>query len=598
MAMTVRGALLALLMGWATAAGSQAATSPVRLEAERYRFDLERNFFASPETEVAERPVLVREAAALRALASRIETPADLLAAFEADDRVQRRFRRHDLYLFLRFATDISREDGLRDADALRGTVRASRQALRRAVIARDDAWIAAALREQSGLARYAFFIATIRREAPHLLGSEQQGVVSALEPLLGAGDYPRIVNGLRFGTVEAEGRALDAGSDRAEIGASPSPQVRREGSRLLFAGYGAQRDLFAHLLVRTIAGSNALARLRGHASAEAEAAFDAYVTPEHYADLLAAVARHGDSYKQWQARAADPLAVALGWGPGEAAAAIVASAAALGPAYAREYAELLDPANGRADLAGGDRRLPMMGTASVYPTGRSAIYMQAFGGSLLELVVLAHEGGHAVQAQLMHRHGVPIAYAAGPGYFTESFGRFQELLLLDHLDRAARVPRDRTRLRDALAARLMSVFPSAEEAAVELAIHRGVSEGRIRTADDLDAATEAAGATYSIDYQRTPERRGLWMLSEGYFMAPMQELNDAYASLLAIRYFQLWRRDPARFRAGYLALLSGGYDDEPGDLLRRHLDIDMIAPGFVAETMAALQAEVAALYR
>ena len=87
-------------------------------------------------------------------------------------------------------------------------------------------------------------------------------------------------------------------------------------------------------------------------------------------------------------------------------------------------------------------------------------------------------------------------------------------------------------------------------------------------------------------------------MLSEGYFLAPMQELNDAYASLLSVRYFQLWRRDPARFRAAYLALLSGGYDDEPGDLLRRHLGIDRMAPGFLAETMAGLQAEVAALYR
>lgn len=88
-------------------------------------------------------------------------------------------------------------------------------------------------------------------------------------------------------------------------------------------------------------------------------------------------------------------------------------------------------------------------------PTGGSAIYINAFGGSLLDLIVLAHEGGHAVQAQLMLRNNVPMAYAAGPGYFTESFGRFQELLLLDHLNRAASTVDEKRLMRDTFAARL-----------------------------------------------------------------------------------------------------------------------------------------------
>lgn len=577
---------------------AQTASTTIAEEARRYRFDLERNFFPTPAAELAGQGVVERDADALGALAGRIETASDLLTAFEAEDRLQRLFRRHDLYLFLRYATDIRREEGMQAADALRARVRAARQALRRAILLRDAAWLQAARAAEPSLSRYAFYIDTIRRNAPHVLAAEQQAIVSALEPQLGAGDYPRIVNGLTFGTVQVDGRALDARRDRGLIEASSSPETRRAGARLIFAGYATQRDLLAFLLVRAVAGSDALARLRGHASAEAEAAFDAWVSPEHYEALLAAIARHGETYKAWQRRAPNPFASAERWSPARAAAGIVVSAGALGPIYQGEFAALLDPANGRADLAGGDNRLPLTGTASVYPTGSSAIYMQDFQGTLLDLIVLAHEGGHAVQAQLMVRSGVPMAYAAGPGYFTESFGRFQELLTLDHLYRAARTPEARDRLRDALAARLFSVFASAEEAAVELAIHKGVGEGRLRTADDLDAATAGAGAPYSLDYERTPERRGLWMLSEGYFMAPMQELNDAYASLLAIRYFQLHRRDPAGFRSGYLALLSSGYDGAPADLLRRHLGIDMNAPAFVAETMASLRTEIDALYR
>jgi oligoendopeptidase F len=594
--------LAALLAGGGARLTAQsppvATQAAIEAEARQFRFDLERNFFASHEAEIADRAEVRRAADALTALAAGIDRPDELLAALEADDRLQRRFRRHDLYLFLRFAVDIRREADLAAADELRTSVRAARQALRRAVTALEPEWIAAATRSQPLLSGFAYMMASFGREAPHLLPSDRQSVVAALEPLLGAGDYPRIVNSLTFESLEVDGEALNAGRDRSRIDASPSPEIRRAGARLTLAGYARQRELFAHMLVHVVQGSNALARLRGHASAIDEAAFDAQVSAAGYQALLAEVARHGPAYRRWQERVANPMGSAARWTPSAAAALIVESARDLDPAYGREFADLLDRRNGRADLGGGDQRVPIMGTASVYPTGNSAIYMQSFQGTLLDLIVLAHEGGHAVQAELMEKAGVPMAYAAGPGYFTESFGRFQELLLLDRLHRTARDPQLRREMRDALAARLLSVFPSAEEASIELAIHRGVAEGRVRTADDLDAATAEAGAPYSLEYARVPERRGVWMLSEGYFMAPMQELNDAHASLLSVRYFQLYRRDPEAFRRAYLALLSGGYSDRPNELLLRHLGLDMMARGFAAETMSGLLRDVEALYR
>lgn len=581
----------------AGAAWAQTPPSTVAAEAAGYRFNLS-NLFPTSADEVARREEVLRQAAALNALTEKLQNSSDLLAAFETEDRMLRGFRRHDLYLFLRYATDIRREGDLSAADDLRRPIRAARQALHRAVLARGPAWVDAAFREEPELARYRFHVETLRRNAAHALDAEKELVVSALEPLFGSGDYPRIVSGLRFGTVEVGGRKLDANRDQDEIGASPSPEVRREGERLLFAGYGAQRDLLAYVLVRAIEGGNAVAQLRGHRSVAAEAAFSAYVTEENYDATLAEIARHAPAYKDWQRRRVDPLASAARWRPSEGATAIVASAGALGPEYQREFADLLARGKGRADLGAGENWLPLTGTASVYPVGTSAIYMQAYSGSLLDLIVLAHEGGHAVQAQLMFNAGVPMAYAAGPGYFTESFGRFQELLLLDRLHRTARNPAAKAQFRDALAARLMAVFPSAEEAAVERAIHKGVTDGTIRSADQIDSAALAAGSPLSVAYERAPERRGIWMMSEGYFMAPLQELNDVYASLLAVRYFALYRRDPQRFRAAYVALLSGGYDDEPRAMLARRLGVDMMSPGFAAETMASLQAEVSTLYK
>jgi len=593
--------LALMLAGAATSAWGQASVEPTDAAASgaaHYRFDLARNFFASPQIEIAGRAEVIAAAEAVEGLSRRVDSPERLLQAFETEDRMQRLFRRHDLYLFLRFAVDTRREQELGAADVLRGPVRAARLALRRAVLGLPPAALESAFAERPALERYRFWIATIRREAPHMLSAEQQSVVATLEPLLGANDYPRVVNALQFADLEVNGRSLNAGRDRGEIAASSSAEVRREGSRLLMTGYAAKRDVLAAMLVRAIQGSNALARVRGHASEIDEAAFDAYLAPAHIDSVLEAVAARADFYKAWQRRTANALSSPRRWPIDQAVAAVVASAGALGADYRREFAELLDPANGRADLAAGENRYPTMGTASVYPTGSSAIYMGGYSGSLLDLIVLAHEGGHAVQAQLLYRHNVPMAYAAGPGYFTESFGRFEELLLLDHLHRSERQPAERRALRDAFAARLMSIFPSAEEAAVELALHRAVEDGSARDADQLDSVTAAAGARFSVEYERAPERRGLWMLSDGYFLAPMQEINDLYSALLSIRYFQLYRRDPAAFRRGYMDLLSGGYDAEPAELLRRTLSIDFTAPDFALQTLAILQAEVDRLYR
>jgi|GEM_PF-3947517 len=586
--------LLVAVPAWPQTAPPSAA---VEAQARRYRFDLARNFFPSLAAEAQARAALVRDASALAQAAARIDSAAALLRALEAEDEIRHRFRRHDLYHFLRYAVNIREEQGLREAAGLRAAIVAARRSVREAVLALPPERLAAFVREVPGLSRFLFYVETLRLDARLALRPEQEAVVAALEPLAGGSDYPRIVEALQFEEIDAGGRRLHARRDQNLIAADPSEDIRSDGVRQLFAGYAQQRELLAFVLGRTVLAADALARLRGFSDAVDQAAFERRIDPASPAHMVASVRARAGDYRSWQRRVRNPETVPLRWLPDEAVRLIIASAGALGPVYRGEFAALLDPANGRADIAAGPNRLPIAGTASVYPTGASAIFLGSFDGVLLDLIVLAHEGGHAVQAQLMHRAGVPMAYAAGPGYLTESFGRFQELLLLDHLRRTARGQAERRMFRDALAWRLYAVFPTAEEAAVELALHRAVRAGA-RSADALDSATAEAGAPFSIEYERAPQRRGLWMLSEGYFMAPLHEIDDLYASLLAVRYFRMWRRDPAGFRERYLRLLSGGYDAGPRTLLRRSLGLDFGDRDFADETMEMLRQEVTALYR
>lgn len=547
------------------------AATPTCAAAPEWTIQLHR-LFASPEDEVAARSDVTTQAERLERQSATIASAADVLAAIETQNELRRVFRRHDLFLFLRFALDTAHEDAMADADTLRTRVRAAERALADVIAARGATQLARDRASLPGLARYGYWLDTLAENEAHRPPAVVQSTADLFAPVASARDYSRVVGSLASGASD-------------------------EATKL--AALGKERRLLAHLLGDAIGGADVEAKLRGYASAADRAAAEGKIDLVDYRTLLAAVAAKGPAYKARQSAQVDPFDSPLRWNATQSTKDIVDAARAFDTAYGAEFAALLDPASGRADLGlqGGGSRLPLFGAGSVYPIGTSTVYMQHYQGSLLDLIALAHESGHAVQAQLMYKAGVPMAYATGPGYFTESFARFQELLVLDY-QRIRAPAAQRGVFRDALLARLQAVFPSAEEAAIELAIHDLYAEKGTLDPDALDTLTADAGGRYDARYAATPARKGVWMLSEGYFMAPMHELNDVYAAFLAVRYWQAWRADPAGFRKGYLALLREGYDAAPDELLRRKLGIDMAAKDFIPATLAALEREVDRLGR
>ena len=100
-----------------------------------------------------------------------------------------------------------------------------------------------------------------------------------------------------------------------------------------------------------------------------------------------------------------------------DAAAIIGRAVAPLGPDYQRETLALFDPRNGRVDVEGGPHRLPMQGTSSVDPIGTSIFYAFQFAGNYLDLMLLAHESGHATQAMMIAATALRRSMAAArPG--------------------------------------------------------------------------------------------------------------------------------------------------------------------------------------
>ena len=75
-----------------------------------------------------------------------------------------------------------------------------------------------------------------------------------------------------------------------------------------------------------------------------------------------------------------------------------------LGPEYSRELYALLDPANGRLDIVGGENRVPGAFANGFLGKPQSIFFCFNYEGYFDDLDAFAHEAGHAVIAEVLGR--------------------------------------------------------------------------------------------------------------------------------------------------------------------------------------------------
>lgn len=158
-----------------------------------------------------------------------------------------------------------------------------------------------------------------------------------------------------------------------------------------------------------------------------------------------------------------------------------------------------------------------------------------------------------------------------------ESFAIFNELLFLDHLYKQAATDAQREYYLNAfLDDATFQIYGSAEETALESAIYRGVDDGTIKTAADLDALSVNVFAQYAPASTHDPSQPLYWARDRLFFTDPLYDVNYLYAGLLALAYFTDYERDAQGFSPQYVALLKNGFNDSPAALERRFLGIDL----------------------
>jgi oligoendopeptidase F len=590
--------------------GQQPSPIPARDSVAPYRYDAERYLFATPEEEVAQRSRLadrIKELA--RARVHMTESANALYHTLVLADSLQADASRHSTYLYVRTQQNSLDEASATAKSAINDETKAALDAVRAELRRLGTESLRRFIAEQPALAAYRFVITLAQRQAPHVLSAEQQEVVSHLAPY--ATDwqqmlYHRLIERTAFGTVRAGSVTLDVYRQRSAIVNSPDSAVRDAGSRLLWAGYNSQRDLYAMALTATVRAKNALAKERHFEDAPAESYFKSYLTTEDVRALLNRVRPRAELWKRYQMAVAAHSRWAMARQSMvptrramltvDSASRLIAGAVApLGPQYQREIVSLFDPASGRLDATGGKHRAAG-GTSLGAGFGTSGVYLYGFDGYYADVSRLAHEAGHAIEGQLLYEAQIPASYKSGAPYLSESYALLNELILADGLYRAATTNADRQYYLTQFLSIAMEVFHGAQDADLEQSVYDGVSGGRVTTADDLDSLTRHVDESYTIYGATRPALRARWITARLMFEDPLYLYNYLYSGILALKLFERFAADPGRFAPRYLELLRAGYQRAPADALKHSLGIDMSDPKLLDQGVALLEARVADL--
>ncbi len=233
----------------------------------------------------------------------------------------------------------------------------------------------------------------------------------------------------------------------------SPDPRVREEGYRKRLQGFVTQRDTAAFALTHTVSAGNAVAKLRGFATAADQKYFELGFEPAATRRLLDRLANEGELAKRFEkVRIAELVAAGRAPHPGPWDMRLPLRDVApvpftdvpklyhdvfsgLGERYQKAFGDLIAPSSGRFDIAFTPAAGRSSGGFSVDGgDAPSMLFVGNFPGSgtYKDLSVLAHEGGHAVHRELMRLHGVRPIYAEGPHYLFESFAVFNELVIAE----------------------------------------------------------------------------------------------------------------------------------------------------------------------
>ena len=582
-----------------------------------YHFDFARNFFSTADAEKADRTRYYDLLKELETHKGKSTTSANrVLETLQLYDIVLVQFMLHDTYLYLCYAVNTQDESSREESSRMEAEFAERTAFLQQELMQLDTGLFDRFRKEQPALNAYSFYVESAHRYQPYTLSLKEEETLSATSPLTSEWQYElyqTLLTRGSYGLVSTSNGTLDARRERRVIAADSNRSVRETGFKSLYAGYTAQRDLYAFTLIRLVEARNRYAQLHHFEDAPTAIYFDSYWSKPEVSALLERIGRLADVRKRYERLRAGYIKKRFGYSdvnvwdmsarlPGEniprftidqTRNIIRESLSPLGKEYGREVEQLLDPKNGRLDVVPGNNR-KTGGFSKGFPGVTTVFFSGGFAGYYNDVRVLTHELGHAIHRQLMkNQHVLPI-YADGPHYLFESFSIFNEFLLPEYLyHNESEGTRRRYFIEQFFEGKGMEMFVVGQEETLELAIYDGVRQGTVNTADDLDSLARLINSTYSIWSDKHDELRMNWITSGLFYEDPLYDINYVFGALLALKYYELYTRDSKAFIPKYIALLKNGFDAPPDELLKQYLGINLHDPNLVPDAVRLLESKL-----
>ncbi|TDO28125.1 M3 family metallopeptidase [Sediminibacterium goheungense] len=545
-----------------------------------YQFNIKENFFHTEADYYREFSKIITELNLINNILKKKGTTSTLLTqTILRYSNAEKAYRIVDLYLFLRFAVNMNDVKADRESDSLRTFIRVTRQLVKEKIANLTSREIKEITKYKPSLA---YYLQKTRDNSKHLLNAASEKIVQPFTNLQSADFYGQALQKMKFETLKTPNSEIDVFKDRGQWENHPDSTIQLLGQEYLLKGYNTQRDFIGYNYIQYIKGLNAYAKTKKFHSLFEEKAKDWGLETTDIEKLFDVIIKGATKRKSPAENRSQANNQPIQFNIKDACTIIKSALKVLGNDYGDELAGLLDPANGRIDLKGDSNRMPIRGMASVYPVSPSIFFAYNYEGYLLDLTLLAHEAGHAIQATLMEKNNVPLLYATGPGYFTESFGKLNELLLFDYLTTHETDSIKRKVYKEEWENRLSAMFGSAMEAYVEHSLIDGILNGSIQTPDDLDSITLQKGSLITPEiFTKIPSYKSSWLLLESNYQAPLHNIDDMIATALSIYYYRLYKTDKDNFIKNYIHLLKNGYHDDPDKLLKK-LGINLKSPSFI----------------
>lgn len=453
---------------------------------------------------------------------------------------------------------------------------------------------------EEQGLKQYVYYLNDIARFAPHLLSEEKESVLSELSPDLAGWQtdmFQRIFDRYPFPSIESEGKKQNIHIGFEGLMRSPERKVRERTFRLYYDFFRRHADLLSFALRREMKTLNAVSKLRGFETYYHQSLFGMYMSRPEIDAFYKQLEENLPLYHKYQNWRIESLKKDLNvenvgiWDMeitpsnaktmrltiDEGCEGLSKALEPLGAEYSTEVKKLLDPKNGKLDVCGGPNR-----DQGAFCIGNFGYFMDNFQGFLNDVSTLAHEAGHVIHYQLVKNRYGSLMFGEGPSFMTESYAMFNEWMFRDYLIGTVKDPAVLAGIRWDMVNEMMYLWEIARRAKFEMVSYDRIATGEITDEKGFNKACSDVGKIYDVFFAKHPELDYHWMRKHHYWSVPGYYINYVVAHMLALKYYSMYKADPAGFAPKYVAMVANGFDRPATALLKDFLGISLDDPNLL----------------